>query len=53
MWSEARPIAEYLNRVKSYKGLTFVDRKMSAYGDWTLYVDESGNYWEEYDSIGD
>ena len=52
-WLSAKPLKKYLQATRSMSGLTFVDRRWAAYGDWTLYVDESGNYWEEFDSIGD
>ena len=54
-WNQARPVAEYYKKTgRPYNsGLTVVDREMAAYGDWTLYRDEDGNYWEDYFSIGD
>lgn len=54
-WDKARPIEEYFKetgRPVWDSGLMVVDREMAAYGDWTLYVDEDGNYWEDYFSIG-
>ena len=52
-WAKARPLRIYLEAHRDMTGLTFVERRWAAYGDWTLYVDEDGNYWEEFDSIGD
>lgn len=58
-WRVARPIEEYHKqhageRYADYMGrLHVVDTKQAAYGDWTLYADDSGNYWESYFSIGD
>ena len=59
-WRSARPVQEFYDAWKAkgkegspIRALTFVDRRMEAYGDWTLYVDDDGNYYEEYDSIGD
>lgn len=53
MWDKARPIREYFAAHPSIYGLTFVDCKQAAYGDWYLYRDTEGNYWEEFNSIGD
>lgn len=55
-WKKARPIERYYKetgRPVWDSGLSLVDVKMEAYGDWYLYEDEDGNYWEEYCSIGD
>lgn len=52
-WLSAKPLKEYLRVTRSMDKLTFVDRRWEPYGDQTLYVDENGNYWEEFDSIGD
>lgn len=53
LWNIARPINEYFKSHPSIYGLTRVDYKMSAYGDWYLYRDREGNYWVEYMSCGD
>lgn len=61
MWSNAKPIDEYYEAGKK-AGLTYfqmqeklhvVDYRMAEYGDWTLFRDDKGNLWEQYDSIGD
>lgn len=52
-WRSAKPLKQYFQVTPSMDGLTFVDRRWAEYGDWILYVDENGNYWEEFDSIGD
>lgn len=60
-WNKARPIGQYYQERKArgeklsdaIEALSFVDLRQAAYGDWRLYVDEDGNYWEDYESIGD
>lgn len=60
-WNKARPLDDYIKACKA-KGmtwgqsllhLTFLDMEQSAYGDWRLFVDDDGNYWSHYMSIGD
>jgi len=58
-WAKARDIKEFHKKHKGekyneyMKKLTFVELDQAAYGDWTLYVDEDGEYYEDYYSIGD
>jgi len=58
-WKAARPIDEFhkLHKGERYadymQQLHVVDVHQAAYGDWTLYVDDTGNYWESYFSLGD
>lgn len=58
-WSKARHISHYYaahkgeNITDPWRKLHFVDMAQAAYGDWKLYVDDDGNYWEEFFSIGD
>ena len=58
-WKQARDIKQFHakhkgERYNEYtKKLTFVELDQAAYGDWTLYVDEDGEYYEDYFSIGD
>lgn len=58
-WRKAKDIAEFH---KAHKGirlsqyideLHFVELDQAAYGDWTLFVDDDGNYYEDYFPIGD
>ncbi len=60
-WNEAHDIRYYFDRrakngvgvVEAWKELTHVDSYMGAYGDYHLYVDADGKYWEDFFSIGD
>lgn len=58
-WAKAKDIREFYAKHKGeryseyMKKLTFVELDQAAYGDWTLYVDEEGEYYENYFSIGD
>lgn len=58
-WNKAKHITLYYNSHKGesvselWRKLHFVDMMQAAYGDWTLYVDDDGNYWEDFFSIGD
>lgn len=60
-WSKARPLKEFFADRKSRgeswgqatEHLKFLEISQEAYGDWRLYVDDNGNYYEDYFSIGD
>lgn len=59
-WRAAQPIDRWIencrenNRKPVWTDLVFKDRKMAAYGDYTLYIDRNtGFYYFDYDSIGD
>lgn len=60
-WKQAQPVDKYykamekcgVNWVKAQRKLKRIETDMAAYGDWHLYQDEDGNYWEDYFSIGD
>ena len=60
-WSKSRDINYYyldgkekgLTYSEMRNKLTYLGSEMEAYGDRHLFVDEDGNYWEEYFSIGD
>ena len=60
-WSKARDVKEYYKACQekgimysqAKKSLTRIKYEMGAYGDWNLYQDADGNYWESYFSIGD
>lgn len=58
-WSKAKPLKEFF---KAHSGetwgqatehLKFLEIRQEAYGDRRLYVDDDGNYWEDYFPIGD
>lgn len=49
-WAKAQDIRRYKGALSD---LELVDVGMDAYGDWKLYKDKDGNFWEEYFSIGD
>ena len=61
MWENAKPIERYykvgkeagLTYLQMQKKLHVIDYRMAEYGDWTLFRDDEGNLWEEYQSIGD
>ena len=58
-WGKARDLTEFhkMHRGEKYseymKAIHVVDVQQCAYGDWTLYVDDEGNYDKSYFSIGD
>lgn len=58
-WEKAVDIKKFYEAHKGEKyedyskKLHFIQREWAAYGDWDLYVDDDGNYYEEYTSIGD
>lgn len=54
-WRSARDLKYYFKETDGAKrsDLEWVDMKMAEYGDWNLYRDKNGNYWEDYMSIGD
>ena len=60
-WDTARDIAYYFMEsaekgvgvTEAWHELTHVDSYMGAYGDYHLYVDADGKYWEDFFSIGD
>lgn len=60
-WNQAQPVDKYYKagteRGEKYSQmrdrLTHIECEQAAYGDWHLYQDEDGNYWEDYFSIGD
>ena len=58
-WSKAMDLTEFhkMHRGERYseymKTIHVVGVQQCAYGDWTLYVDDDGNYYESYFSIGD
>lgn len=58
-WAKAKDIKEFYDKHKGeryreyIKHLHYVECNMAAYGDWTLYVDDDGNYYKDYFPIGD
>ena len=60
-WGKAQDINKYYEQcnqrgetfMQMKKRLTHIETDMAAYGDWHLYMDTDGNYWEEFFSIGD
>lgn len=58
-WSKAKDIKRFHEKHKGEKygeyirHLHFVEGQQAAYGDWSLYVDDDGEYYEDYFSIGD
>lgn len=60
-WNEAKDISKYYAECRAKRipfrdwsqKLTHVECDMGCYGDWNLYRDDQGRYWESYFSIGD
>ena len=58
-WNKARDIRFFYEAHKGEKYRDFkklikvVEVEQAAYGDWTLYVDDHGNYYDDYFDIGD
>lgn len=60
-WSTAQPVDIYYKEGAKHSAsyremrsrLTHIETDIASFGDWQLYKDEEGNYWEEYYSVGD
>lgn len=58
-WKKARDIKQFHAKHKGEKyneytkKLTFVELSQEAYYDYSLFVDDEGNYWEDSFYIGD